>query len=187
MNALNGAQRLADLLNTEDLRRPDRREPPFASDDTLTTSAALARWLDAHGLGVSSRVTSDDLDLARRLRSDLRAVIERGDGWQAGIERFNVLARELPVALELGNDGQPHPMPMGSGARSSLARLLADLVLGGPEQWQRLKACSAPDCRWAFVDHSRPGTGRWCSSSACGNRDKTRRYRAARRKTRAPG
>ncbi|MEU4242496.1 CGNR zinc finger domain-containing protein [Actinoplanes sp. NPDC026619] len=43
--------------------------------------------------------------------------------------------------------------------------------------WNRLKLCSAADCRWAFYDTSRNGGGRWCSMEACGNRNKTRAYR----------
>lgn len=43
--------------------------------------------------------------------------------------------------------------------------------------WQRIKLCAAPDCRWAFHDRSRSGRGRWCDMNVCGNRHKTRTYR----------
>ncbi|WP_199844976.1 CGNR zinc finger domain-containing protein, partial [Streptomyces scabiei] len=44
--------------------------------------------------------------------------------------------------------------------------------------WQRLKACEAPDCHWAYYDRSPAGRGRWCSMQVCGARAKMRRYRA---------
>jgi len=44
--------------------------------------------------------------------------------------------------------------------------------------WSRLKICPDDDCQWAFVDQSRNRSRRWCSMEVCGNRDKTRTYRA---------
>ena len=29
---------------------------------------------------------------------------------------------------------------------------------------------------WVFIDHSRPGTAKWCSMSTCGNRMKVRAH-----------
>jgi predicted RNA-binding Zn ribbon-like protein len=43
--------------------------------------------------------------------------------------------------------------------------------------WQRLKACADEECRWAFYDHSRNRSGRWCSMATCGNQQKARTYR----------
>ena len=38
--------------------------------------------------------------------------------------------------------------------------------------------------QWIFLDRSKPGNRRWCSSLICGNRQKTRDYR---KRSRAPG
>jgi predicted RNA-binding Zn ribbon-like protein len=43
--------------------------------------------------------------------------------------------------------------------------------------WDRLKACAADDCHWAFYDHTRNRSGRWCSMAVCGNRAKVERFR----------
>ena len=43
--------------------------------------------------------------------------------------------------------------------------------------WERLKACAADDCHWAFYDHTRNRSGRWCSMAVCGNRAKVERFR----------
>ncbi len=45
----------------------------------------------------------------------------------------------------------------------------------------RLKICPNDDCRWLFFDETKGNTKRWCNDRLCGNRDKVRRYRAARR------
>jgi ubiquinone biosynthesis protein len=44
--------------------------------------------------------------------------------------------------------------------------------------WGRLKSC--PNCRWAFYDESKNRSATWCSMELCGNRLKTKRYRARR-------
>jgi predicted RNA-binding Zn ribbon-like protein len=46
----------------------------------------------------------------------------------------------------------------------------------------RLKMCASDECRRVFFDRSKPATRRWCMSSLCGNRIKTRNYRARQRK-----
>jgi predicted RNA-binding Zn ribbon-like protein len=47
----------------------------------------------------------------------------------------------------------------------------------------RLRACANTECNLFLVDHSRPGTAKWCSMATCGNRAKARaharRHRAA--------
>ena len=43
------------------------------------------------------------------------------------------------------------------------------------DDWKRLKVCARGTCRWAFYDHSRNNSSRWCASSICGAREKSRR------------
>ncbi|WP_199845980.1 CGNR zinc finger domain-containing protein, partial [Streptomyces europaeiscabiei] len=59
---------------------------------------------------------------------------------------------------------------------SRVAAAVAEALTAGT--WQRLKACEAPDCHWAYYDRSPAGRGRWCSMQVCGARAKMRRYRA---------
>ncbi|MGI5447713.1 CGNR zinc finger domain-containing protein [Streptomyces sp. CA-243310] len=40
----------------------------------------------------------------------------------------------------------------------------------------RLRACANEECNLFLVDHSRPGTARWCSMAVCGNRMKARTH-----------
>lgn len=40
----------------------------------------------------------------------------------------------------------------------------------------RLRACANHECNLFLVDHSRPGTAKWCSMAVCGNRAKARTH-----------
>jgi predicted RNA-binding Zn ribbon-like protein len=66
---------------------------------------------------------------------------------------------------------------------AALSTLAADaLRLFGTGLRERIRVC--PGCQMLFVDNSRPGRRRWCSSvSGCGNRAKVRNLRARRKKS----
>jgi predicted RNA-binding Zn ribbon-like protein len=84
----------------------------------------------------------------------------------------------LPVRLEAGHDGRVAAVPAGSGTSAGLARLL--LIAARSDAvgtWQRLKACGADDCQWAFYDRSPTQNGCWCTMQLCGARAKSRAYR----------
>lgn len=40
----------------------------------------------------------------------------------------------------------------------------------------RLRACANDECNLFLLDHSRPGTAKWCSMATCGNRMKARAH-----------
>ncbi|RII97087.1 CGNR zinc finger domain-containing protein, partial [Clavibacter michiganensis] len=40
----------------------------------------------------------------------------------------------------------------------------------------RLRPCANAECELFLVDHSRPGTAKWCSMATCGNRMKARAH-----------
>lgn len=50
----------------------------------------------------------------------------------------------------------------------------------GDDSWARLKVCSAEECAWAYFDTTKNRARAWCEWG-CGNRSKTRSYRARRR------
>lgn len=86
-------------------------------------------------------------------------------------------AAPLIVAISAG-DGSASLRPAADPAPlvSRVAAAVAEALTAGT--WQRLKACEAPDCHWAYYDRSPAGRGRWCSMQVCGARAKMRRYRA---------
>jgi len=65
----------------------------------------------------------------------------------------------------------------GRNAVSLLSPVLwsaADL-LAGPRR-PRVRQCANPRCGWLFLDGTKGGNRRWCSMSACGNREKAHRH-----------
>ncbi|MFC6881041.1 MULTISPECIES: CGNR zinc finger domain-containing protein [Actinomadura] len=87
----------------------------------------------------------------------------------------------LPVRLSFVN-GHPALVPLGEGAQAGLARIAAAVVdASAAGLWTRLKVCQEDTCRWAFLDTSKNRSRAWCSMRVCGNRTKTRAYRARRR------
>ena len=87
----------------------------------------------------------------------------------------------LPLRLSL--DGvTPALEPLVTGGRGGLARIAAAVVEAhAAGSWPRLKVCVEAGCQWAFIDSSKNRSRSWCSMRVCGNRTKTRAYRARRR------
>jgi predicted RNA-binding Zn ribbon-like protein len=46
--------------------------------------------------------------------------------------------------------------------------------------WARFKACAADDCRYAFYDHTKNRSARWCDVAGCGVNARMRAYRQRR-------
>ena len=68
--------------------------------------------------------------------------------------------------------------PGSGGCRGALAVLLAGIAEASAQgTWERLKACSAESCQWAFYDRSKNRSGKWCTMEVCGNRMKARTFR----------
>ena len=115
------------------------------------------------------------------MREGLRAVLfthndgERDDDAIARLERA-AGAAALRASFPL--EGDPGLVPARGGVNGALARLLAIVAAASADgSWRRLKACADPTCRWAFYDHSRNRSGRWCSMATCGNQHKARNFR----------
>ena len=86
-------------------------------------------------------------------------------------------ARRARLEVRFGPDGAAHLE--GDGLVASLLAIIARAQ--GDGSWERMKACAAEDCRWAFYDRSRNRSRTWCSMAECGNRAKARSYRARQR------
>lgn len=172
---------LGDFLNTCDERSFTIHGARHSRGDELSTPAELASWLAGRGLIRAGTPASDaDVQDAHALRGALRwALAARGDPGCEGLVRANASLADLRLRVEVGADGTPRLAPVAGGTvPAALARLAASAAAATADSnWQRLKMCAAPDCRWVFYDGSRNGLGRWCSMRVCGNRDKTRAYR----------
>jgi predicted RNA-binding Zn ribbon-like protein len=148
-------------------------------DEELSTPEALAAWLEAHGLGAVSPGVAD-LDRARRLREAFRGLLLANNGEEARAESAATLteaAERARIALRFEPEGA-RLEPAAAGADGSLGRLAAIAAAAMADgTWSRLKACRADRCGWAFYDHARNRSRRWCSMAVCGNRTKARSFR----------
>jgi len=146
----------------------------------------LGRWL-AYVLALDEDVAAGPRDLApaKALRAALwdlaqaRVAGTRPD--PEAIAVVNAAAARPPLAPALHPDGETAGLAPPVGASQALSTLARDAIelLSGPLA-HRIRACASDDCELLFVDASRPGLRRWCSMERCGNRAKTREYRARR-------
>jgi hypothetical protein len=130
----------------------------------------------------------DDLRELSTYALDLRAVFEAVDAGDidAACTRVNTLLRETNAApVLIRHDDEPWHLhfhaPGVSWARGWVAPMATALavVLGNPVH-DRLGVCTAPACDRVYVDVSRNGTKRFCST-ACQNRVKAATFRARHR------
>jgi predicted RNA-binding Zn ribbon-like protein len=173
---------LYDFANTLD-ERTFGSPGPGDRRDLIDDPDALGGWLAARGFLVPA-LTDDDVALARELRAALRAAIAANlepDVRASARTAIASVAGRLPLAVGLDEDNRPTLQPARVGIEGALAGILAQAMSADADDtWRRLKVCSASDCRWVFYDASKPRTGRWCTMAICGNRVKTRAYRARR-------
>ena len=125
--------------------------------------------------------TADEVAQLRRARGALQAVI-RGTGAGAGAEIGSPAVDELAAVVEgavrtprVTRDGVRWELQAADDDRLATAAVLAwsSVLADFPG---RLRACANDECNLFLVDHSRPGTAKWCSMATCGNRMKARSH-----------
>ncbi|HEY0534746.1 MAG TPA: CGNR zinc finger domain-containing protein [Actinoplanes sp.] len=161
------------FLNTVDERIFSWHGQKHVASDKLTSVEALSAWLEARALvAAGQELRPSDLTAAVALRAALREALTDGTN---GAKATQALAG-FPLRLAPDPTGGLRlTATSGVPGLDMIVETVAASVAGGG--WNRLKLCSAADCRWAFYDTSRNGGGRWCSMEVCGNRNKTRAYR----------
>jgi predicted RNA-binding Zn ribbon-like protein len=130
----------------------------------------LPDWLAEHGLPAGER------ERASELREALRSLLHVNNiGGEApdAVRVVDEVAR-TSVVVELGAGGVSLT---GTDPLAQITAVALTAMLDGT--WPRLKVCR--NCEWAFYDNSKNRAGSWCSMQLCGNRKKTRAYRARRR------
>ncbi len=171
---------LRDFANTLDVE---------CGTDDIASPEALTAWLtERRLLPAGAAATPEDLTDARVLRAGLRAHFAAHHGGDAPDlpSGLGELTRRLPLRLAL-DAIEPRLEPLPDGAAGALAALLVAVRAALADgSWERLKLCPADDCQYAFYDPSKNRSKTWCSMRVCGNRQKTRAYRA-RRRAGAPG
>ena len=180
MSAMTGSELIRDFVNTRDL---------LEDGEALTSPVALVDWCESHGLTRGPlRASAADLSRAIEFREALRQLLLANTG---GVEvetvpAFEVLDRVARSArIELCFEECAGKL---SPATTGVAAVLGRLVIAvhgamGDGSWERLKACRAADCEWAFIDSAKNHSRAWCSMKVCGNREKARTFRERQRAT----
>jgi predicted RNA-binding Zn ribbon-like protein len=153
------------------------------SFERLINKEDLARWIVETGMvQTAPAVSGGQLREGRVLREAINRLARPGVEPEPGDrEEVNRWAARAPIAPQLTTEGKL----VWTAARpveavfAAIARDAVDLLTGPLAA--RIRECGAPDCALLFVDTSRPGQRRWCSTEACGNRTRTRAYRQRRR------
>ena len=153
--------------------------------EQLATPPSLVAWLDQHELlaedAASVRAGPADLRRAIELREALRAHLFAHHGEPLAEGAAHVLddaSSRARLTVRFPGPDETAVEPAAPGVDGALGRLLAiitDAIADGT--WQRLKACPADDCQWAFYDASRNRSAVWCDMRVCGNRAKVRGFR----------
>lgn len=137
--------------------------------------------------GLSARVTRNDLDALRMLRTEMRKIFSAaaaGDGGRA-VKLLNELLIQHPIHPEIsGHDEQPWHLHLtqsgtvaghcAAGAAMGLAMLVTD------DGVDRLGLCEASSCESVFLDTTSNRSRRYCSDR-CTNRSNVAAYRARQR------
>lgn len=100
-------------------------------------------------------------DLGALQKAAALAMSSASVGWRGGLPRVRL---SWPQDASLEWPG--YPVALAAGA-----------LLLSPSL-ERLGQCGNHPCGWLFIDTSRNGSRRWCTSAECGNATRVRRFRA---------
>ncbi|MBV9133529.1 MAG: CGNR zinc finger domain-containing protein [Chloroflexi bacterium] len=176
---------LYDFVNTLDQRRYVESGAAHAGGDEIETPRLLEAWMRERGLlHRREHVGADDYAAALELRTTLRDFLlnppeDRPQAKEAA-RQLTAASRKFPLMLSVSDEGAVELVPVpGTNALGRVLGQMIDLVSTG--RLARLKTCASDECHWIFFDRSKPANRHWCSSSICGNRQKTRAYRERQR------
>jgi predicted RNA-binding Zn ribbon-like protein len=174
---------LYDFANSLDLRHFTHHGVAHVPGDAFTGTRELGAWMLARGLLRSGdKITPAMLATALALRSGVRAYLEcEPAGRRNNKDVLRSLNRAIglfPLVVEARDGGGMKLRPARDDALVGLSDIVAELHNGAASgALDRLKTCAAEECRRVFFDRSKPASRRWCVSTLCGNRIKTRTYR----------
>jgi predicted RNA-binding Zn ribbon-like protein len=94
--------------------------------------------------------------------------------------RIQALERAMPRWKTAGGLTLQWPADASDLERPLYPVLIAASDLLGSDELARLNQCGNHPCGWLFIDRTKAGTRRWCSSAECGNAARVRRFRERR-------
>lgn len=160
-------------------------------EDFFQRGEDVLRWLGQAGFPTSeigpATARLSLLDSARRLRENIRSLVEKRKAGQRGDPSFlnGVLVEaqshprlvwNTPRSLRIDRVGrQDTPQAI----LAPVAEAAADLLATG--DFRLVKRCEDETCVLWFSDNTKSHHRRWCSVALCGNRHKVAAYRKRRR------
>ena len=117
--------------------------------------------------------SADELARIRRARQALQAVVREND--EVAVTELAGILHNVVRTPRITPDGVTWDLHVAADARLAASAVLAwsNVITEFPG---RLRACANHECTQFLVDHSRPGTAKWCSMAVCGNRMKARTH-----------
>ena len=161
------------FVNTRDIEE---------GSEELHSPDALLTWFAGVDLLDNDAVADEkDLERALALREGIRALLLGNNGEETETVRIRDLNRAIGsvcLTVRFDDKGGATLKPESAGVSAALGRILT-AVLGAMDEgsWGRLKVCTNDACQWAFYDHSKNRSGKWCTMEVCGNRMKARAFR----------
>jgi len=178
---------LYDFANSLDVRHFTHHGVAHVQSDELTGPRQLGAWMAQRGLlWTGAKITPAMFEAALQLRGCVRDYlqcdpVERRKNEEV-VRPLNDALKLFPLVAEARNHGGMALRPAHDDALAGLSAISAELYDGSIRgTLDRLKMCAAEECRRVFFDRSKPATRRWCMSTLCGNRIKTRTYRERHR------
>ena len=158
------------------------------ADDVSTDPPAevIREFLVDRGLLTQNeRFTEKDRETYLALRDAIRGLIEADDDASIPASDAEVMDR---IGLAAGLHPHFHSAhaptlePKGHGVAAAFGAIVAIAFVGEFDgSFAHLKLCADETCRAVFYDRSKNHSGRWCSMSTCGNRNKVRAWRERQR------
>jgi predicted RNA-binding Zn ribbon-like protein len=164
---------LVEFVNTRDIEE---------DTDSIANPRGLQVWIRERTGEYVDAPDEEALERLLALRESLRALLRTNNGEEIEAGELTALeeaAERSRFRTTFSADGRLDLAPARSDLSGFEARLLLAVErLQSQGAWPRLKACTDEGCQWAFYDTTRNHSRTWCSMDVCGNREKTRRYRA---------
>jgi predicted RNA-binding Zn ribbon-like protein len=152
------------------------------ADDVSTDPPAevIRDFLVERGLLTQNeRFTEKDRETYLALRDAIRGLIEADDDASIPASDAEVIDR---IGLAAGLHPHFHAAhvptlePKGRGVAAAFGAIVAIAFVSAFDgSFAHLKLCADETCRAVFYDRSKNHSGRWCSMSTCGSREKMRR------------
>jgi predicted RNA-binding Zn ribbon-like protein len=170
-----------------DLANSDMRNGFGAAKDLLGDPAWIRSFLTRWNFQ-AARKDAVPVGQLRRLRDLLRALVEKtesaGELRSADIEDLNAWLRVavIPQLVKNQNGFELRLQAAQIGWPAIIAAIAESFAKSLMEgKAARLKFCANEGCRWVFIDRTKGNIRRWCNDATCGNRDRVRRSREARK------